>query len=206
MNAEPLTVAELTAFDHRGVAAESVCQRAVLPATGLRIALGRVQPPEHLGAHVWMMPGHHDAGRRATAVTVGNARGGDDVVVEVGIERSEGKEIVIRAAPAGRDVGLAQRLADVHVLAGNAVFAGGALDQVLELVGAEQVGMTQATVATIGPGELDLALVAAVEIAAEQMLHVQHLFGVRLDDRMNVVAHDRARVRVAWTVPDQNSA
>jgi hypothetical protein len=51
------------------------------------------------------------------------------------------------------------------------------------------------------------ALVTTVELAAEQMLHVaQHLPGIRLDDRMDVVAHDRARVRVAWTVPDQNSA
>ena len=180
--------------DHRGVAAEGVRQRAVLPATDLRIALGRLQPPEHLGAHVRVTAGDHDAGRRATAMAIGDARGGDDVVIEVGVERGEGEEVVIGAAPEGRDVGFAQRLADVHVLARDAVLTGGALDQVLQLVGAEQVGMAQAPITAVGPGQLDLALVATVEVAAEQMLHVaQHLPGIRLDDRMDVVAHDRAR-------------
>jgi hypothetical protein len=37
----------------------------------------------------------HDPGRRAAAVAVGDARGGDDVVVEVGIEGGEGEEVVI---------------------------------------------------------------------------------------------------------------
>jgi hypothetical protein len=33
--------------------------------------------------------------------------------------------------------------------------------------------------------------VAAIEVAAEQMLHMtQHLSGIRLDDRVDVVAHD----------------
>jgi hypothetical protein len=66
--------------------------------------------------------------------------------------------------------------------------------------------MAQAPITAVGPGQLDPALVAAIEVAAEQMLHVaQHLPGIRLDDRMDVVAHDRAR---CWAGPcrDQNSA
>ena len=139
-------------------------------------------------------------------MAIGDARGGDDVVIEVGVERGEGEEVVIGAAPEGGDVGFAQRLADVHVLARDAVLTGGALDQVLQLVGAEQVGVAQAPITAVGPGQLDLALVATVEVAAEQMLHVaQHLPGIRLDDRMDVVAHDRL---AAWPGPcrNQNSA
>jgi hypothetical protein len=152
-----------------------------------------------------MTPGDYDAGRRAAAMAIRNARGGDDVVVEVGVERSEREEVVIRAAPDRGDVRSPQRLADVDILARGAVLTGGTLDQVLELIGAEQVGVAQAPITTVGPRQLNLALVTTVELAAEQVLHVaQHLPGVRLDDRMDVVAHDQAR----WPGPcrDQNSA
>jgi hypothetical protein len=154
-----------------------------------------------------MAAGDHDAGGRAAAVAVGDARGGDDVVVEVGIEGGEGKEVVVGAAAAGGDGRLAQRLADIDVLPRDAVLTDGALDEVLELVGAEQVGVAQAPVAAVGPGELDLALVAAVEFAAEQMLQMtQHLPGVRLDDRVDVVAHDWLVCRWPGPCRDQNSA
>jgi hypothetical protein len=91
----------------------------------------------------------------------------------------------------GGDVRLAQRLADVHVLARDAVLAGRALDQVVELIGVEQVGVAQAPITTVGPGQLDLALVATVG----------HLIEGDLDPIL-VGGRDTVLPELRQTVPD----
>ena len=86
-----------------------------------------------------------------------------DVVIDVGIERGQREEVIVVAAAERRDVGLAQRLADVDVLPGLAVLGDRARDQLVELVGAEDRRVLELAVAPVGPRKFDLPLVAAIE-------------------------------------------
>ena len=116
-----------------------------------------------------MAAGDDHAGRRAAAIAVVDRGGRGDVVVDVGVERGEREELVVLAASERRDVGMAKRLPDVDVLSGFAVLGERTLDQLVELVGAEDGGMLELAVAPVGPGEFDAPVMAAVEPALEQM-------------------------------------
>ena len=65
--------------------------------------------------------GDDDRGRGTTRLPVPLARGLQHVVVEVNVVGREPEEVGVGAAAERRDVGFAQRLADVDVLAGNAI-------------------------------------------------------------------------------------
>lgn len=98
----------------------------------------------------------------------------------------EREEVGVGAAAERRDVGFAQRLTDVDVLAGNAIDLDRPLDQLVQLIGVVDRGVPELAVLTVAPRQLDLALMTAVEPAAEQMLDVlAHLRGIGLDQRLS---------------------
>ena len=188
-----------TRIDHRRVAAERQGQGPVLPAADLGIALRGLQAPPGLRTLVRLPSGHHDGGRRATPFTIEVARCLDPLI-EVGIEGGQREEVVIAAATRDRGAGPAQGSADIDVLARNTVQLEGPVDQAVQLIRAIEHRMAEAVVGGIGPGELDQPLMAAIEVAAEQMLHMaEHLSGVRLEDRAHVVVHGGIRPELAWT-------
>ena len=86
-------------------------------------------------------------------------------------------------------------MADVDVLARQPVFPDRPLDQLVDLVGAEDGGMAEPAVLAVTPGELDFPVVTAVEIPAEQVVEVaQHLLGIGLDHRLDIGIGHRGRL------------
>src|SRR5688572_20231790 len=93
--------------------------------------------------------GNHHCGRRTASIAIAGCRGGADVVVEIDVERRECQEIRVLAASKWRNIGLAQRLADVDVLTGPTILRDGAFDKIVELVGPEDCGVAQPSVAAV---------------------------------------------------------
>ena len=162
-------------------------QRDVLLPADSRIAERSVQAPQHLGADMRVAAGDDDAGRRTSPVAVVDRGGRGDVVVDVDVEGGQREELVVLAAAEGGDVRLAQRLADIEVLSGFAVLGDGALDQLVQLIGAEDRRMLEPAIAPVGPRELDAPVLAAVEPALEQVADMAaHLHRIWLDHWLNV--------------------
>jgi hypothetical protein len=138
-----------------------------------------------------MSPGDDHGGRQAAQAAVLGAGSDDDIIIDVGVVCREPEEFVVPAASERGNVGLAQGLPDVDVLPGLAVLLGRTLDQLVELVGSEDGGVPEPAVACVGPGELDAAVMAAVEPTFEQMADVTaHHRRVGLH-RVLGVGHDR---------------
>jgi hypothetical protein len=134
-----------------------------------------------------MPPGDHDSRRRTAAVAIARACGGDHIVVEIDVKGGQRPEVLVAAAPERRDVRLPKRLADIDVLAGNPVLRHRPFGEFLQLVGPEDRRVPETAVLTVGPGELDPALMTAIEIAAEQVLEMaQHLLRIGFDHRLDV--------------------
>lgn len=98
-----------------------------------------------------MTPGDDHSGGQASEVSVLRGSRQDDVIVDVGVERGQRVEFVVLAATERRDVGFAQRLADINILPFFAILGDGALDQLIELIGFEYAGALKPAIAPVGP-------------------------------------------------------
>ena len=92
-------------------------ERQVLLPAEIGVTLRDLLAPQHLRAGVRLPAGDDDRGRRTTRLPVPLARDAQNVVVDVDVEGRQREEVGVGAAAERRNVGLAQRLADVDVLA-----------------------------------------------------------------------------------------
>ncbi len=93
--------------------------------------------------------------------------GGDAVVIEIGVIGSQGVKVIIVAAAKWCRAGFSESGADIDVLAVHAVDLDGLLDGLVDLVGAEQLGLAELAGVGVAPGDLDSTIVLAAEIATE---------------------------------------
>ena len=107
--------------------------------------------------------------------------GVDDVVIDVDVKGGQRIKVTVGATTEGSRVGMAQRLTDINILVGAAIYVDGSLDNLIEFADGENLGVTEFSVFTVGPRQFDLGVVISAIEPAEQMMQVlPHLFGVRL--------------------------
>ena len=104
-------------IEDRAIAIERLRESQDLLPANARVAYWVLESPQHLGPNKGVAAGD-DGGSWSAAAAAATGRGRRrHVVVQVGVQRRQRKEIVIAATAERGDVGPAQGLADIDVLA-----------------------------------------------------------------------------------------
>ncbi|HXB79659.1 MAG TPA: hypothetical protein VNX23_20025 [Bradyrhizobium sp.] len=153
-------------------------------------AQGLLQAPPHLRPCMRITAGHDDHGRLSLAIDIlGGA--GRTRIVQVDISTRQCVRIIIGRATEGRRPRLAQCRADVDIAHRLGVEPRCLLDQLMQLIGAEEPGVLQRIFAVLvwhrgSPRQLDQAIMVAVQVPTKEVVEVgKHRICVRLNNRLD---------------------